>query len=152
MKIEEEIKQSKFANEYQKLMINLLFTGNWVYYHNKKFLKPYGISPEQYNVLRILRGQKPKPASINLLNERMLDKMSNVSRLVEKLRAKELITRTESSDDRRQVDIVITKKGLNVLAEIDQKMKDLEGMFRSMSESKAQQLNELLDEVRGMPS
>ncbi len=149
MKIEEEIKQSKFANEYQKLMINLLFTGNWVYYHNKKFLKPYSISPEQYNVLRILRGQKPKPASVNLLNERMLDKMSNVSRLVEKLRAKELITRTESSDDRRQVDITITKKGLKVLAEIDQKMIDLEEMFSSISESKAQQLNDLLDEVRG---
>ncbi len=149
MKIEEEIKQSKFANEYQKLMINLLFTGNWVYYHNKKFLKPYSISPEQYNVLRILRGQKPKPASVNLLNERMLDKMSNVSRLVEKLRAKELITRTESSDDRRQVDITITKKGLKVLAEIDQKMMDLEEMFSSISESKAQQLNDLLDEVRG---
>src|SRR5690606_17571768 len=115
MKLEDEIKQDKFHSQYHKLMINLLFTGNWVYYHNKKFLKRYGISPEQFNVLRILRGQYPKPSSINLLNERMLDRMSNVSRLVEKLRIKNLLKRSECPKDRRQVDILITEEGLALL-------------------------------------
>jgi DNA-binding MarR family transcriptional regulator len=148
MTIEEEIKQEKFRNEYQKLMINLLFTGNWVYYYNTKFLKPYGISPEQFNVLRILRGQYPKPASINLLNERMLDKMSNVSRLVEKLRIKDFIVKGECSNDRRQVDITISDKGLELLDKLDFDILFLEEMFKKVTVKEAKTLNRLLDKVR----
>lgn len=148
MRIEDEIKQESFSSEFQKLIINLLFTGNWVYAKNKKFLKPYGISPEQYNVLRILRGQHPKPASINLLNERMLDRMSNVSRLVEKLRVRELIKRRECSNDRRQVDITITDKGLQLLARLDNDILLLEEKFKTLSMDEAMELNKLLDKFR----
>jgi DNA-binding MarR family transcriptional regulator len=148
MKLEEEIKQDSFRNEYQKLTINLLFTGNWVYSLNKKFLKPYAISPEQYNVLRILRGQQGKPASINLLNERMLDKMSNVSRLVEKLRMKDLISRCESENDRRQVDITITDKGLSILAKLDNDILRFEERFKTITEDEAKTINDLLDKLR----
>ena len=148
MKLEEEIKQLKFKTEYHKLMVNILFTGNWAYNFNKKFLKSYGLSPEQFNVLRILRGQRPKPSTINLLNERMLDKMSNVSRLVEKLRLKELVERTECCEDRRQVDIVITNKGMQLLSDIDKKISILEQRFEVLSPEEAETLNTLLDKLR----
>ena len=149
MRIEDEIKQSSFKNEYAKLLVNLLFTGNWIHHYNKKFLKKHQLSPEQYNVLRILRGQHPSPASINMLNDRMLDKMSNVSRLVEKLRMKDLIIRQESEIDRRQVDIFITEKGLGLLEEIDQEIPLVEKMFHNLSEEEASVLNNLLDKLRG---
>lgn len=148
MKLEDEIKQEKFFDQYQRLMINLLFTGNWAYYHNKKFLKRYDISPEQFNVLRILRGQFPKPSSINLLNERMLDRMSNVSRLVEKLRIKKLLKRNECPKDRRQVDILITEEGLALLKRLDKDIKQLEEKFKTIDEEEAAALNELLDKLR----
>lgn len=148
MKIEDEIKQAKFYDQYQKLMINLLFTGNWVYYHTKKFLNPYDISPEQLNVLRILRGQRPNPSSINLLNERMLYRMSNVSRLVEKLRMKNLLQRNECPQDRRQVDIVITREGLSLLERLDTEIKRFEEKFKNISEEEAKMLNDLLDKLR----
>jgi DNA-binding MarR family transcriptional regulator len=148
MTIEEEIKQEHFRSEYHKLMINLLFTGNWAYYYNYKFLKPYGISPEQYNVLRILRGQHPKPASINILNERMLDKMSNVSRLVKKLRLKDLIQRGECTIDRRQVDITITDKGLDLLEKLDLDILFLEEVFKGVTKKEAKTINDLLDKLR----
>ena len=148
MRIEEEIKQSTFSSEYHKLLINLLYTGNWLYHKNKKFLKTYGLSPEQYNVLRILRGQHPKPSTVNLLNERMLDKMSNVSRLVEKLRLKNLVIRKECPEDRRQVDVMITKKGLSLLKEIDQYSAQMEKPLKKIEEDEARALNTLLDRLR----
>ena len=148
MKIEEEIKQNKFSSEYHKLLINILYTGNWLYHKNKKFLKGYGVSPEQYNVLRILRGQHPKPSTVNLLNERMLDKMSNVSRLVEKLRVKGLVIRKECPEDRRQVDVIITKKGLSLLQEIDQYSHEMEEPLKKIESEEAKSLNNLLDRLR----
>jgi len=149
MKIEDEIKQQSFKSQYTKLLVNLLFTGNWIHHFNKKFLKGFQVSPEQYNVLRILRGRNPLPANINMLNERMLDKMSNVSRLVEKLRLKGLIIRKESEKDRRQVDIFITEEGLKLLDEVDKKLPQLELQFHSLNEEEATQLNNLLDKLRG---
>ena len=99
MELEKAIKQKHFKSEYEKAIVNVLYTGNWAYALNKKALKIYDLSPEQYNVLRILRGQYPKPASVMLINERMLDKMSNVSRLVEKLRKKELVEKREEGSE-----------------------------------------------------
>lgn len=110
MKIEDEIKQSKFHSEYQKLAINILFTNQWLTTNTTKILKPFGISPQQYNVLRILKGQSPNAISVSNIMDRMIDKMSNTSRLVEKLRQKELIERVTCEKDRRQVDVKITKK------------------------------------------
>ncbi|MEK6478195.1 MarR family transcriptional regulator [Catalinimonas sp. 4WD22] len=149
MKLEEEIKQRKFSSEKHKVIINLMYTGNWVYSINKSILKQYNISPEQYNVLRILRGQYPNPSSVMLLNERMLDKMSNVSRIVEKLRVKNLLIREECPADRRQVDITITDEGLSLLKQIDKNSPISEHAAQNLSPEEAAQLNELLDKVRG---
>ena len=119
MDIGTEIKQSKFKTEYQKLGINLAFTASWLETFVARNLKAHKLTGPQYNVLRILRGQGKNPASINLLTERMIDKSSNASRLVDKLVAKDLVNRRECPTDRRQVDVVITKKGLDLLAKLD---------------------------------
>jgi DNA-binding MarR family transcriptional regulator len=148
MKLEEAIKQKRFKSEYQKLMVNILYTGNWAYNLNKRFLRKFTLSPEQYNVLRILRGQHPHPSSVALLNERMLDRMSNVSRLVEKLRIKNLLERKECDSDRRQVDIMITDAGLQLLNEIDSQIGMMENNFKTISLEEAQTINELLDKIR----
>jgi DNA-binding MarR family transcriptional regulator len=149
MEIGKEIKQSKFRNEHQKMLINILFTSNWLSAMHAANLKPYGISTQQFNLLRILRGQHPKPASVNLLIDRMLDKNSNASRLVEKLRLKKLVERTVCPEDRRAVNVIITQKGLDLLGELDK----VEGSFmkelKNLSEKEAEQLNSLLDKLRG---
>ncbi len=149
MEIGKEIKQSKFKNEYQKMLINILFTSGWLSSKHSCNLKPFGISSQQFNLLRILRGQHPKPATVNLLIERMLDKNSNASRLVEKLRIKKLVERAVCPEDRRAVNVVITQKGLDLLEELDKQ----EGLFlkdlKNISENEAEQLNFLLDKLRG---
>lgn len=148
MRLEEEIKQKKFKSEYQKATINLLYTGNWVYSLINAILKNYNLSPEQFNVLRILRGRHPEPTSVLLLNERMLDKMSNVSRIVEKLRQKRLVVRKECQADRRKVDINITQQGLNVLMQIEKETNVEEEVLKNISVSEAATLNQLLDKIR----
>ena len=149
MEIGKEIKQTKFKNEHHKMLINILFTSNWLGAKHACSLKPYGISSQQFNLLRILRGQHPKPATVNLLIDRMLDKNSNASRLVEKLRVKKLVERATCEEDRRAVNVIITQKGLDLLAEIDKHeisfLKDL----KNLSEKEAEQLNALLDKLRG---
>ncbi len=149
MNIEKEIKQSKFQSEYHKMIINLLFTGSWLGLKNACYLKPYGISPQQFNILRILRGQHPKPATVNLLIERMLDKNSNASRLVEKLRVKKLVERAVCEEDRRAVNVIITEKALKLLEELDIEEKKWENDLMSLTEAEAKQLNYLLDKLRG---
>jgi DNA-binding MarR family transcriptional regulator len=149
MRIEDEIKQKQFRNEYDKLIINLLYTGGWVNANNSRQLKPYRVSVQQYNILRILRGQHPNPATVNLLKERMLDKMSNASRLVEKLRVKGLVERRICEHDRRAVDVIITQKGLDLLAEIDALLNSWEEQFKALTPEEASTLNSLLDKLRG---
>lgn len=146
--IEEEIKQEKFKNEHIKMVINLMFTANWISAFHIKWLKPHGLSPQQFNILRILRGQNPKPASIGLLSERMLDRNSNASRLVDKLVAKNLVNRKECPLDRRQVDIVITEQGLDLLKLIDVEFENKQRQFECVSMEEAQQINSILDKLR----
>ena len=120
MKIEDEIK-GRFRNEYHKGAINLIFTVKQLGYQFLQSLKKYQLTEPQYNILRVLRGFRSEgPASINFLKERMLDKSSDVSRIVDKLYNKGLIDRRENSIDRRQKDIEITKKGLALLSKIDE--------------------------------
>ncbi|TAL68573.1 MAG: MarR family transcriptional regulator [Bacteroidetes bacterium] len=147
MKLEDEIMQKKFKSEHHKLIVNIIFTGNWVNASSIKFLKRFGISPQQYNLMRILRGRHPESASITLLTERMLDKMSNASRLVEKLKKKELVERIECPHDRRKVEVSINEKGLELLKEIDGN--ENEKNFKNLSVAEAKQLNILLDKFRG---
>lgn len=150
MEIEKEIKQNKsFVNEYQKLTVNILFTSSWLGAKHTKMFRPYGISSQQYNILRILRGQLPNPASVSLLQDRMLDKMSNASRLVDKLKLKKLVERKECKDDRRQVDIIITEKGLELLKTINKDIEIAENEFKTITPAEAKELNRILDKLRG---
>ena len=149
MEIGEEIKQKKFKNEYHKMVVNMLFTTSWLENKHAASLKPFGISTQQFNILRILRGQFPKPATVNLLIDRMLDKNSNASRLVEKLRIKGLVERAICDDDRRAVNVVITKKGLKLLEEFDKKEQQFFKDLKNISVAEAKTINCLLDKMRG---
>lgn len=148
MKLEDEIKQSKFANEFQKLAINLIFTGNWLNAKSSEYLKQFGITIQQYNVLRILRGRYPEPATVNLIIERMLDKMPNASRIVDKLLLKKFVERKTCTEDRRCVDVMITEKGLKLLSEIEKKESILNKKFTSISIKEAKEINRYLDKLR----
>lgn len=149
MKLEDEIVQKKFKSEYQKVVLNIIYTNNWLNGFFHQSLKPFNITQQQFNILRILRGQHPNPASIKLIKERMLDKMSDASRIVEKLRVKQLIKRKECESDRRNVDIVITQKGLDLLKQIDPLEEKLHKLISTLSEKEVIQLNKLLDKMRG---
>ena len=149
MKLEDEIKQSKFRNEQHKLSVNIIYTYGWLSNLQSRLLSESGLTSNQFNILRILRGQHPKPATINLLKERMLDKMSDASRLVERLRAKGLVSRSLSSEDRRRVDVSITEKGLRVLSEIDKLDAKSDSVFERLSPQEVKVLNDLLDKLRG---
>ncbi len=147
MNLETSIKQTKFNSEHHKMMLNLIYTAGTINARQTRFFKNYDISPQQYNVLRILRGQYPKPASVCLLQERMLDQMSNASRLVEKLKQKKLVSRKECKADRRQVDIIITDEGLKLLKKIDLDYKDFDENIGPLTIDEARLLNELLDKL-----
>ena len=148
MKLEEEIKQSKFKNERQKLVLNLMFTSSWLGIRQIKFFRNYELSPQQFNVMRILRGQYPKPASINLLMDRMFDKTSNASRLVDKLELKQLVERKKCQSDKRKADVLITDKGLLLLETIDREVSNFENTMLNIEDDEAKKLNELLDKMR----
>jgi DNA-binding MarR family transcriptional regulator len=149
MRLEDEIKQKEFKNEYAKSLVNIIYTFNWVDSHTRDFLKKFSITPQQFNILRILRGQQPNPATINLLKERMLDKMCDASRMVERLKTKNLVERQVCEKDRRAVDIIITKKGLDLLTKIDKEMPDYEKIMQNLTTAEVKQLNQLLDKLRG---
>lgn len=149
MKIEEEIKQAKFRNEHQKAVINLLYTANWLLDKNASFFKAYGITNQQFNILRILRGQHPKKISGSEIKSRMIDKNSDVSRLLDRLLAKNLIEKTPCPDDKRAADVMISQKGLDLLHEIDEKMDATDVKTLGISSEEAKALNTLLDRCRG---
>jgi len=148
MKIEDAIKQKSFKSEDEKLVINLSFTLSWLVSEQSRFFKQFAISPEQYNVLRILRGQGNNPASVSLIQDRMLDRMSNASRLIEKLKVKSFVMRNACPNDRRQVDVMITEKGLSLLAEIDRMDEQMHSMCNSLTKEEKETLNKLLDKLR----
>ena len=148
MKIEEEINQQKFKDEYHKLAVNLQFTANWLSAKHTKAFRHFGISPQQFNVLRILKGQYPNPSSLLLIRERMLDKESNASRLIDKLVNAGLTERIQCPNDRRQVEITISKKGLELLEEINPVVEQISSTMRGLDEQDAITLNFLLDKLR----
>ena len=149
MKLEEEIEQKHFRNEYHKAAVNMIYTFNWVINQQIDFFKPFGVTIQQFNILRILRGQHPNPATIKLIKERMLDKMSDASRIVEKLRIKGLVERNICSHDRRNVDVCITQKGLDLLSEIDKYDDEADKKLALLNKEEIKQLNDLLDKLRG---
>ena len=148
MGLEQAIKQEKFTNEFEKVAVNILFTSSWLYNLNSARLKPYGITPEQYNVLRILRGSAPKAMMLADITTRMIDKSSNATRLVEKLRQKGLLKREICENNRRQVDIYITDRGLGVLKKIDQDAEEYLEALKTITKTEAIELNRILDKLR----
>jgi len=149
MELEKEIHQVRFKNDYHKLVVNMIYSYSWVTGLVKERLSTEQVTLQQYNLLRILRGQFPKPSTINLLKERMLDKMSDASRIVERLVQKKLVTRSVNAVDRRAVDILITQKGLDVLAYLDPVVTPVDILKNNLTEEEARQLNVLLDKLRG---
>jgi DNA-binding MarR family transcriptional regulator len=148
MRLEEELQQSGFQSEHQKAVLNILFTSNWLESNSARVLKPFEISSQQYNVLRILKGQGINAISVNNIMSRMIDKMSNASRLVEKLRKKEFIERVTCEHDRRQVDVRITETGIALLKEADKEMNKFDGMKDKITEKEAVSLSKLLEKIR----
>jgi DNA-binding MarR family transcriptional regulator len=149
MSIETDIKQKKFRNAYQKLVINLTYTSNWLGYKQLDLFKEYDITSQQFNVLRILRGQQSNAIKVSDIAERMLDKNSNTSRLIDKLLAKNLAKRTSCPSDRRAVDVIITKEGLDLLSRLDPVLEEMEkGMSCAITEEEAELMSKLLDKMR----
>lgn len=149
MKLEEEIKQNSFNNELQKLAVNIIYTHSWLISHQSKVFDKYNITTQQYNILRILRGQYPKPTTVSLLKGRMLDKMSDASRLVERLRTKDLVERNHCKEDRRRAEVIITEKGLKLLEELDSIDESIKNLFSNISEEEAKAVNVIFDKLRG---
>ena len=147
MRIEDEIKSS-FKTEYHKLIVNLKLTASRLGESMQSSLKDFGLTSTQYNVLRILRGQKQKPASVGLIKERMIERNSDVSRIIDRLLKKELILRTENKLDRRQKDVIISSKGLKLLAQIDSEDDQIVELLGHLSSKETELLNELLDKCR----
>lgn len=148
MSLENDIAQSEFRNEYHKALINLLYTNNFVVDNMNRAFKDYDITRQQYNVLRILRGKAPEPVTINHIKERMIDRMSDASRIVERLRLKGLIERKQNIDDRRAVEVYITQEGLSLLDKLAAVAEGFENFFSPLSSEEAATLNALLDKVR----
>lgn len=148
MILEEEIKQHKFKSEQHKAVLNILFTANRIQQLQKEFFEPYGITGQQYNILRILRGQHPNRICAYELKSRMLDKNSDVSRLLDRLIGKKLIDKTPSKQDKRAYEIRITTQGLSLLNKLDSVIGSLDTEVMKLSGTDAKKLNALLDKCR----
>lgn len=147
MGIEKEIQTQNFRNEFQKVGVNLIFTANWFTERFKQVLDDFDITNQQFNILRILRGSK-RPLSTLQIRDRMLDKMSDTSRIVDRLVKKELVEKTICEADKRLVDIRITDKGRVLLQEMDNRNEDTDNILKGLNQEEAQQLNHLLDKLR----
>lgn len=149
MKLEEELKMREIQDAHHRATLNVIFTGAWMSERMNSLLKPFGISEQQYNILRILRGQKGKAISLQDISERMVHKMSNTTRLVEKLRVKGLVDRQVCPSNRRKVDISILPKGLKLLESTSKELTEMNQSFRnSLSAEEASTLAYLLDKMR----
>jgi DNA-binding MarR family transcriptional regulator len=148
MIIEDEIKQKKFKSPHQKAVLNLLFTANWIQNKQRELFEPFGVTGQQYNMLRILRGQNPKPLSAVEIKSRMLDKNSDVSRLLDRLIGKKFVKKTQCPDDKRATNINITDTGLELLDTLDIAINKLDSHFLSLSKEDAILLSDLLDKSR----
>ncbi len=147
MSIEKDINQRKFRNEYQKAIINIIYTYNWMTEQLKKTLETFGLTMQQFNILRILRGSET-PLSTLQIRERMLDKMSDTSRIVDRLIIKGLAKKIICKADKRLVDVTITDKGKKLLSQIDEQENKMDNILDSLSLPEARSLNKLLDKIR----
>jgi len=149
MRIDEEIKTSKFEDNYHKLVINIAYTDGWLGNLFRCKFEKHNLTQQQFNILRILRGQFPNPATINLLKERMIDKMSDASRIVDRLVQKGFVSRCTNNKDRRAVDIRISETGLDILNTMDNEFRAKDFLEKNLTDEEAAKLSELLDKLRG---
>jgi DNA-binding MarR family transcriptional regulator len=149
VKLEDEIQQKSFKTPKVKLAVNLLYTSNWLNDHYAHFFKGTDLTVQQFNVLRILRGQLPNYCNLKLIKERMLDRSSDASRIVDKLVAKELVVRHHCPSDRRQINLMISERGLTLLTTLDFVDEAPARIFEQLSDEESIQLNQLLDKMRG---
>lgn len=149
MSIEQDIKQAQFRNNHQKGIINIIYTYNWLMERIKNIVASEDITHQQFNILRILRGAHPTPLSTLQIRERMLDKMSDTSRIVDRLVAKGLVTKSISPVDKRLVDVVISDAGQQLLKKLDGRVEEMDNILGGLNDEEAQQLSNLLDRVRG---
>lgn len=148
--IEDAIQQARFKSASHRAQVNIAYTASWINQQMMKALKPFDLSLQQFNILRILRGRGDEPSTIKLLTERMLDKMSNASRLVDKLKSKGYVERRQCPSDRRRVDIIITQEGLNVIERASIAVENMRNVaFDNLNNDEADLLSGLLDKLRG---
>jgi DNA-binding MarR family transcriptional regulator len=147
MSLEKDINQPKFRSEYQKATVNLIFTYNWMNEQMKGFFENEGLTSQQFNILRILRGAG-QPISTLQIRQRMLDKMSDTSRIVDRLILKGFVKKVVCKTDKRLVDVSITDKGKKILSKLDAKENDMDAIINSISETEAKTLNKILDKLR----
>ena len=148
MGIEKDIQQAKFLNPHQKAAINLIYTLSWMKDKTKCIFEAEDITSQQFNILRILRGSFPQPLSTLQIRERMLEKMSDTSRIVDRLIAKGLVKKVVCKNDRRLVDVIITDKGKKLLERLDTRQDEIDGVLGKLSEKDANTLSDLLDKIR----
>lgn len=147
--VEEHLITKPIKDPHLRAFLNIMFTGVWLQQKMGQLLKPFDITEPQYNVLRILRGQQGEAMNLYEIQNRMIQKMSNVSRLIDKLVAKKLVTRKECRENRRRVDIAITQKGLDLLDSIDPYIEPFFKILnQNISKEEARQIGELLDKMR----
>lgn len=147
MSIDKDIKQDNFKSEYQKAIVNLIFTYNWTTEHLKNIFLEEDLTMQQFNILRILRGSQTALSTLQI-RDRMLDKMSDTSRIVDRIIIKGLVKKTICKSDKRLVDVTITAKGLKLLDKMDKQEDRMKGIFMNLSEAEAKTLNKLLDKIR----
>lgn len=148
MKLEDEIKQEAFRNEHNRAIVNLIYTFNYVSANLQKLLYAHNLTLQQYNILKILRGRHPLHSTNGMIRERMLDKNSDVTRIVDRLIKEGLATREHCANDRRCVNIYITEKGLNLLGRLDGFSDQMDSVLDKLTEEEAAKLNDLLDKIR----
>ena len=151
MGIDKDIQQTAFRNEYQKMGINIIYTANWLNERIAQILNSEKITQQQYNILRILRGSE-KPLSTLKIRERMLDKMSDTSRIVDRLITKELVEKSACIKDKRLVDVTLSKKGLLLLEKLDNFNDQIDAILKGINEKEASTINQILDKLRDTPA
>ena len=148
MRIEDAIQVEKFPSVYQKVSINLIYTMTWADVRLQEFFGEFDLTSSQYNVLRILRGQHPNPVSTALIRDRMIHRNAGVSRLVDRLAEKGYLTKSPCEADRRLVDVVFTRTGLEVLQKMDEQRARIDKIYANLSAQEAEELSRLLDKIR----
>jgi DNA-binding MarR family transcriptional regulator len=147
MSLEKDIQQSKFRNDYHKMTVNIIYTHNWLMEQSRKFFEKADLTPQQFNILRILRGAG-KPLSTLQIRQKMLDKMSDTSRIVDRLLKKDLVKKVICKTDRRLVDVTISDKGLALLDSLDHFNQEMDAQLHGLTEDEAKTLNHLMDKLR----